>query len=185
MTPPAEGADAAIRNATALGPQQVGSVDLELAVRQLVEVAVRALSPGINDPHTAMSALDRLGAALCDVVPLHLPTGVWLRDGWPALIVPSIDYDGLADAMFHMIRQNAARSPAVLIRLLEVLTSVVSCERDATRVAALQRHADLVLGDAERNITTPPDLDDIRKRHERFTSVRQHGLRGYVNGLEA
>ena len=107
-TPPAEGADNAIRNATALGPQRVGSADLEFAVRQLVEVAVRALSPGINDPHTAMSVLDRLGAALCDVVPLHLPTGVFLRDGWPALVVPSIDYDGLVDAMFHMIRQNAA-----------------------------------------------------------------------------
>ncbi len=185
MTPPAEGAGSAIRNATALGPQQVGSVDLEFAVRQLVEVAVRALSPGINDPHTAMSVLDRLGAALCDVAPLYLPTGVWLRDGWPALVVPGIEYDGLTDAMFHMIRQNAARSPAVLIRLLEVLTSVVSCEHDATRVAALRRHADLVLGDAERNISTPPDLGDIRKRHERFTSVRRHGASGYVSGLEA
>ena len=73
LIPSAQGADAAIRNATALGPQRVGSADLEFAVRQLVEVAVRALSPGINDPHTAMSAADRLGAALCDIAPLHLP----------------------------------------------------------------------------------------------------------------
>ncbi len=175
MTPPAEGADAAIRNATALGPQRAGSADLEFAVRQLVEVAVRALSPGINDPHTAISALDRLGAALCDVVPLYLPTGVWLRDGWPALVVPSIDYDGLVDAMFHMIRQNAAGTAAVLIRLLEVLTSVVSCEHDAARVAALKRHADLVMGDAERDISTPADLGDVRKRHARFETMRQYG----------
>ena len=126
------GADAAIRNATALGPQRVSSADLEFAVRQLVEVAVRALSPGIDDPHTAISVLDRLGAALCDIVPLHLPTGVFLRDGWPALVVPSIDYDGLVDAMFHLIRQNAAGNAAVLIRLLEVLsvrTSVANITR--------------------------------------------------------
>jgi uncharacterized membrane protein len=182
MTPLAEGADAAIRNATALGPQRVRTADLEFAVRQLVEVAVRALSPGINDPHTAMSVLDRLGAALCDLVPLHLPTGVSLRDGWPVLVVPSIDYDGLADAMFHMIRQNAAGNAAVLIRFLEVLTAVVSCEHDPARVAALRRHADLVLGDAGRNISTPPDLDDVRKRHARFTAVLQHGPCGYTVG---
>ena len=143
---------------------------------------MRALSPGINDPHTAISVLDRLGAALCDVVPLHLSTGVFLRDGWPALVVPSIDYDGLVDAMFHMIRQNAAGNAAVLIRLLEVLTSVLSCEHNPTRVEALRRHADLVLGDAERNISTPADLDDIRKRHERFAAVRQYGPRGYIEG---
>jgi uncharacterized membrane protein len=92
-------------NATALGPQGVGSADLEFAVRQLVEVAVRALSPGVNDPHTAMSVLDRLGAGLCDIVPLHLPNGVHLRDDRVALMVPAIQYDGLLDAMFHMIRR--------------------------------------------------------------------------------
>ncbi|MGI8568077.1 MAG: DUF2254 domain-containing protein [Methylocella sp.] len=137
ITPPAEGTDAAIRNATALGPARVGSADLEFAIRQLVEVAVRALSPGINDPHTAMSALDRLGAALCDLVPLQLPTGVSLRKGSPALVVPSIDYDGLTDAMFHLIRQNASGSAAVLIRMLEVLSAVLGCERDPARAKTL------------------------------------------------
>ena len=116
------------------GPQRVSSADLEFAVRQLVEVAVRALSPGINDPHTAISVLDRLGAALCDIVPLHLPTGVSIGGGGPVLVVPSVDYGGLVDAMFHLIRQNAADSPAVLIRMQEVLSAVAGCERDPARV---------------------------------------------------
>lgn len=179
-TRPTDGADAAIRAATALGPQRVSSADLEFAIRQLVEVSVRALSPGINDPHTAIGVLDRLGAALCDLVPLHLRTGVSLRDGQPALVAASIDYDGLVDAMFHMIRQNAAAKPAVLIRLLEVLTAVVSCERAPARVQALRRHADLVLGDAERTISTPADLDDICRRHTHFTSVQLHGAAEYA-----
>ena len=157
MAPPVEAADAAIRTATALGAQRAGSADIEFAVRQLVEVAVRALSPGINDPHTAISVLDRLGAALCDVAPLHLSSGVSLREGRLALVVPSIDYDGLTDTMFHMIRQNGTHNPAVLIRMLEVLTAVISCERDPTRMAALERHAGLILDDAERNISTPAE----------------------------
>ena len=175
VTPAVEGAEAAVRKATALGGQRMSADDLEFAVRQLVEVAVRALSPGINDPHTAISVLDRLGAALCDAVPLHLSGGVTLRNGRAALIVPSVDYGGLTDAMFHMIRQNAAGSTAVLIRLIEVLGAVASCERAPERLQELQRHADLTLDDAGRGIANPADLEDVRRRHAWFGTVRLRG----------
>lgn len=175
LTKPVEGADVVIRDTTALGGQRVSSSDLEFAIRQLVEVAVRALSPGINDPHTAISILDRLGASLCAAMPLHLASGVTFRNGQPALVRPCIDYDGLVDAMFHLIRQNAAGSAAVLIRMLEVLTSVAGCERNPTRLAVLQRHADLIRGDAERDVSTPSDLDDLQRRYRKFVAVRQHG----------
>ncbi len=178
MTPPVEGAAAAIRDATAFGPQRVNAADLEFAVRQLVEVAVRALSPGINDPHTAMSALDRLGAALCEIEPLYLPTGVVMRAGRLALVVPNIQYEGLLDAMFDMIRQNASASAAVLIRMLDVLTAVVSAERDHGRMESLKGHADLVAGDARRTIGTPADLQDINLRHTAFLTMLKDGPLG-------
>ena len=184
VSPTVEGVDDAIRDATALGPQRVSSADLEFAIRQLVEVAVRALSPGINDPHTAMSVLERLGAALCELTPRHLPSGVSCKDGIPVLVVPRVDYDGLTDTMFHMIRQNAEGSAAVLIRMLEILTAVVSCEREPKRVASLQRHADLVLGDAERSIEAPADFDDLRKRHRRFALMRQGGPAVCIDGSD-
>ena len=130
---------------------------------------------GINDPHTAMSVLDRLGSALCDLVPRHLSLGVTLREGRPALVLPCVDYGGLTDAMFHMIRQNAAGTAPVLIRLIEVLSAVVACERNAARQVELRRHADLVLDDAERDVSTIADLGDIRKRHARFGMIRLHG----------
>ena len=178
MTPGVEGAAAAIRAATAVGGERVSAGDLEYAIRQLVEVGVRALSPGINDPHTAMSVLDRLGAALCDAAPLHLASGVSLHDGRAVLVVPAVGYGGLTDAMFHMLRQNAAGSAAVLIKLLDVLTAVAGCERDALRLAELQRHADLVLNDAGRDVATPADLGDVRQAHRRFAAVRRHGALG-------
>lgn len=168
LTREVDGADEAIGAATALASQRVSSDDLEYAVRQLVEVGVRALSPGINDPHTAIGVLDRLGAALCGIAGVRLPTGVVLRDGKPVLVVPAIDYGGLTDAMFHMIRQNGSASPAVLIRLIEVLTVVASCETSAARREVLKRHADLVLRDAERSIASPADLADVGRRHARF-----------------
>jgi uncharacterized membrane protein len=183
VKPRIEGAEDAIRSATALGPQRGSSADIEFSIRQLVEVAVRALSPGINDPLTAISVIDRLGAALCDLAPLHLPTGVLMAKGRPVLIVPSVDYDGLVDAMFHMIRQNGSRSPAVLIRILDVLTAVVTVERASRRLATLQRHADLVLDDASRQIKSPADLQDVRKRHCGFVAMKAHGALGHLQAM--
>jgi uncharacterized membrane protein len=165
---PVDAAEVAIERAMALGASRVSTADLEFAVRQLVEVAVRALSSGINDPHTAISVLDRLGASLCDIAPVFLPSGAHLRDGRPALVTPTVDYRGLCDSMFNMIRQNAAASPAVLIRTLEVLTAVASCERDPGRLAVLQRHADLILADAVRAVASPADLADVRDRRAAF-----------------
>ena len=175
VKPMVKGADEAIRSASALGPQRGSSADIEFAVRQLVEVAVRALSPGINDPLTAVSVVDRLGAALCDLVSCHLPTGVALEEGRPVLVVPSVNYDGLVDAMFHMIRQNGSSSPAVLIRILDALTAVVSVERSPERVVALRRHADLVLESAKRDIASPADLEDVRQRHRGFVAMKDGG----------
>ena len=175
MTPQVDGAEAAITNTTALAAERKSSDDLEFAVRQLVEVAVRALSPGINDPNTAIGVLDRIGAALCEIVPLHLRNGVYLRADRTVLVVPSIDYAGLVDAMFHMIRQNGAGKPSVIIRIMEILTAVVTCEHDPVRVAALQRHADLALVAADDNISMPADLEAVRASHKTFAATLQNG----------
>lgn len=165
MTPAVNDAADAIRQATALGPTRVSDQDVEFAVRQLVEVAIRALSPGINDPHTAIAVLDRLGSALCKCVPVHLLSGVHLRHNRVALIVSAINYDGLVDSMLHLIRQNAAGAPSVLMRMLEMLAAVASCEHDPSRLATLRRHADLVLADAARTVPNQADLAEIRSRY--------------------
>ena len=179
IEPPVGGAEHAIRRATALDGQRVSRGDLEFPVRQLVEIAVRALSPGINDPHTAIAVLDRLGAALCEIAPRYLPTGVTLRDDRAALVTPAIDYDGLTDAMFLQIRQNADGTASVLTRMLEVLTAVAGCERAPARLAALRHHADLILSDGTRSLDTPADTDDLRRRHERFVRVEREGAAAF------
>ena len=172
------GAEDAVRNATALGASRGSAGDAEYAVRQLVEVAVRALSLGINDPHTAMSVLDRLGAGLCDLAGAHLPSGVTLQDGKVTLVVPNANYGSLVDAMFHMIRQNAAGSTAVMIKLLDVLTAVMACENDADRKVVLLRHADLVWQDAQREIGNASDVADVGRRHATLKRTMSHGVLG-------
>ena len=167
-----EGAEDAVRGALTFGRRPAALQDLEYSIRQLVEIAVRALSPGINDPFTAGSVVDHLGDALCRVASRHLPTGAVVRDGQVVLVVPVTDYDGLCDAMFHMIRQNAAGSVHVLARMLDVLTRIVEVERLTDRTAELARHADLVLAAATRDAADPHDLADLASRHARFVKAR-------------
>jgi uncharacterized membrane protein len=180
-----EGAQEAVRNATALGPVQTASADPEFTVGQLVEVAVRALSPGINDPNTAKAVLDRLGSALCELAPRQLPTGVFMREGRVALVIPVVDYGRLTDTMFGLIRQNAAGSAAVLKHLLEVLTAVAGCERDPARAALLRHHACLVLVDAERSVENADDLADIRRSFATFEITRQDGTLAAFNASQS
>lgn len=171
MTVSVAGAEAAIRRNTALGASRGSSGDPEQTVRQLVEVAVRALSPGINDPHSAMSVLDRLGDALCDLAGKVIPNGVHEVDGKIALVVPNVSYRSLCDVMFHLIRQNSEGSTALLIKLLEVLAVVAACEPDPDRRAVLAEHAKLVSEDAQRTVGNLADRRDIQSRLSHFTHI--------------
>lgn len=170
-----EDVEVALNRALTFGRRPAALQDLEYSIRQLVEIAVRALSPGINDPFTAGSVVDHLGDALCRVAWRHLPSGTVVRDGRVVLVVPVTDYDGLCDAMFHMIRQNAAGSVHVLARMLDVLTRVAEVERLTDRTAELARHADLVLAAARRDVADPHDLADLEARYVRFTVTRMGG----------
>jgi uncharacterized membrane protein len=159
-----DGARDRIRAAFSLGPRQAAVQDLEFGVRQLVEIALRALSPGINDPFTAIAVLDRLGAALCEIAPRALPRSTLERDGRVVLHRQVTDYAGLCDAMFHMIRQNASGAPAVLIRLVETIARVMTVERRAERRAELLRHMELALSAGRLGLRDPADVAALEAR---------------------
>lgn len=163
-----EEAQKALAEAMALGQSRSVEQDLEFAVRQLVEIALRALSPGINDPFTAIGVLDRLGATLAGLNGRGLPDGVFRREERARLVRPSTDYAGLADAMFHMLRQAASSQPAVIIRLLEVLGGVAEVERDPLRRAVLARHADMARSAGLSGTRDAAARQAIRQRHAAF-----------------
>ncbi|MBW6398602.1 DUF2254 domain-containing protein [Roseomonas sp. HJA6] len=157
-------AAAAMQSAMILGPRPAAAQDLEFAVRQLVEVAVRALSPGINDPFTAIAVLDRLGAALCALAGRHLPPAVLLRQDVVVLYRRGTSYAGLCDAMFHMIRQAGAAHAAVLIRMIEVIDEALDVETDPSRREHLLRHVRLALVAGQSGIGDAAGRRDLDRR---------------------
>lgn len=148
-----------------LGDGRVAGQDLEYSARQLAEVAARALSPGTNDPMTAIDVIDRFGDALCTLKDRRWPSGLYQEGGQLRLMLPTSDFAGLLDTMFRMIRQYGADSPAVTVRLLEVLGQVGTCLEDPGRRQVLRRHADLVLEDALRVTENSGDRADLQARY--------------------
>ncbi|MGV3773812.1 MAG: DUF2254 domain-containing protein [Verrucomicrobiales bacterium] len=148
--------------------------DIDFQVHQLVEIAVRALSPGINDPFTAITCVDWLGAGLAQVAKRRLPTGI-LRDAGGAVRViyqPPL-FDRVLDAAFHQLRQHGASNVAVVLRLLEtllVLRKTVIAESEHQAVLA---HAEWIYRHSRKSWQAPVDKKLIRDRYLAVKSAKR------------
>ena len=105
----------ALRRAHITGPNRTLAQDLSFAVDQLVEIAIRALSPAVNDTFTALTCIDWLGASLCKATTRWRPISVH-RDshGYVRLITAHVSYRRLIERAFEKIRQAGrghARGP--------------------------------------------------------------------------
>lgn len=158
---------AAVRDTIVVGSQRTLAQDVEFAIDQLVEVAVRALSPGVNDPFTAIQCVERLGAALARLADGRIPSA-HRRDetGRLRVIVYPWSFDALLDAAFNQIRQHARTSVAVSIALLEAITSIAAVVRRPADRAALLAHAEMIERQASVAAPEPRDRADLRRRGE-------------------
>jgi uncharacterized membrane protein len=154
-----------------LGNQRTAAQDVEFSFQQLVEIAVRALSPGINDPFTAIACVDRLGSALCRLARRDMPSPLRFDEhGRLRLVAPGSTFAGIVDTCFNQIRQSARSNPAVAIRMLEAIVRIAGHLQHASDAACLQRHAAMILQGAREAV---PEVDDLRAVEARFTAAMQ------------
>lgn len=154
------------------GAQRTQTQDVEFAVDQLVEIAVRALSPSVNDPFTAMTCTDRLGAALCRFGQRDLPSP-YRFDAKDQLrvVAPSVNFDQLTDAAFGPIRLYGRASYLVGVRLLKVLIGIVPQVRRHQDLDALMEQAAWVDRDFRAALSADHDRRRIAQQYERFLQV--------------
>jgi len=167
------------------GDERTPTQDLEFAIRHLVEIALRALSPGINDPFTATVVIDQLRGSLSRVMGRSLPSET-LRDssGRVRVYRQVTTYEGLLDAALHQIRQAGSSHPAVLIHLLEAIARIAEHTRLDEQRGALCRHAKLIRGAAEREIAEPVDRRDIEQSFQRaMDACRRAGADSFSDGM--
>jgi len=134
-----------IQNAFLVGKVRTPEQDYEYGFRQLVEIALRALSPGINDPFTAMDSLDYLGAALQSAFSRPLPLSAHRdQDDNLRVIGRAASYPALVEAAFNQIRQAAVDRCDVSCRILEVIEATARVSEREDQQEALLKQAILV-----------------------------------------
>ena len=159
----------ALSKAHVTGPHRTLVQDPVFAIDQLVEIAIRALSAAVNDTFTALTCIDWLSAGLGRVSGRVLDEGVY-RDssGNVRLIESDPSYARMVNRAFDKIRQAARGMPAVLIRLIDSLGSIMLDTTTAEQRVVLRRQADMLLRLSEETVTDPNDLEEIRFRYRRI-----------------
>jgi len=161
------------------GNERTPTQDLEFPIRHLVEIALRALSPGINDPFTATVVIDRLRGALSRAMGRRLPAET-LRDesGCMRVYRQVTTYEGLLDAAFHQIRQAGSSHPAILIHMLEAIARIAEHTHLEEQCGALLRHARLIEAAAKRDVADAADRQDIEQSFVRAVGACERARAG-------
>jgi uncharacterized membrane protein len=157
----------ALRTAHITGSSRTLAQDLAFAIDQLVEIAIRALSPAVNDTFTALTCIDWLGDSLCKITERWRPLRVH-RDGhgFVRVITAHVSYERLVERSFDKIRQAGRGMPAVLIRQLETLTKIVEQSGDADERELLLEQAAMVLRASDESVPEPADRADVEQAHK-------------------
>lgn len=154
-----------ICNQFVIGKTKDGDQDLEFSIHQMVEIAARALSPGVNDPYTAMTCIDNLTATMCHMSQIDFPSKYRIdAEKTLRIIANTTDFEGLLDAAFNQIRQFSAGSPAVIIRLMEAQIIIYGFVTKESHIKAVMKHAKMILNIGKQSIKEQMDLNDLEER---------------------
>ena len=128
----------ALRNAITFAEQRTFTQDPKYAIRLLVDVAIRALSPAINDPTTATQALDEIGDLLVRLGLRRIEIGAFHDNGGTLrLVVPFPSWEDLTMLSFEEIRHYGSSSVQVMRRMSALLTDLISVLPEARRPALI------------------------------------------------
>jgi uncharacterized membrane protein len=157
-----------------VGPNRTLTQDLGFAIDQLVEIAIRALSPAVNDTFTALNCIDWLGDCLCRAVLEPLPDGIYRdRRGIVRLIEPVITLERLVKGATDKIRQAGTGMPAIYIRQLENLAKLMAAVRTGEQRDVVLRHADMILHASEESVPEAADRQDVQAAYDGLVAAAQ------------
>lgn len=156
-----------VEHAFTFGSTRTATQDPQFLIDELVEIGLRALSPGINDPFTAITALHWMGAAIAELGRRDLrrrcqdhPEGMRVHP------LPE-PFEHFLARGFGAIRSAVATSPVAARVMLDTLRSAAAPIANEGRKAMLREHGDLLIEQA-RLALDGPDLADVEARYSAF-----------------
>ncbi|NNL67155.1 MAG: DUF2254 domain-containing protein, partial [Myxococcales bacterium] len=163
---------AALIAAFVTGPERTPRQDVLFPALELVEVAVRALSPGLNDPYTAVRCVDQLHAALVSFGQRELPVARRVDEhGRLRMVAAPVDFGRFCDTVFDGLRPHVARDANCAVHLLEAVAETLpQLPREADR-AVLRRHAEALRAPAIASARDDRDRGRIAHAADRSGAV--------------
>jgi len=159
--------DNEIRNTFHLGNQRTPTQDVEYAVNQLTEMAVRAMSPAINDPFTAMTCLDYIGAGLALFVRQGaISPNIYDSRGQLRFMFDPVTFDELLSAAFDMLRHASADNASLLLHMLQTINVIGDDTKSPEARQMLLRHVTLIQVESETGSLVEGDRQSIRRSSE-------------------
>lgn len=156
----------AIRQAVVVGSERTFAQDLEFGIRQLVELGLRALSPGINDPFTAIVVIDCLMSGLARLYRRELEASALCDADQTLRVMRQVsDYEGLVGAAFDQLRQAARSAPSVLIHLIDSIGRLATAAQTTAERAPLISQLDAILATARSSEWVAHDQAILERRY--------------------
>lgn len=148
------GLDRLVHDRVQLGPERTMNQDVAFGVRQLVDIAVKSLSTGMNNPSTAVETLAQLSTVLCRLSTRRLGTVVATdEDGQVRAILPRPEFGDYLHLFADQIMRYGGEEPAVVIALLGALADVAEqIDGYSDRAAAIAEQVDRALEVAAREL---------------------------------
>jgi uncharacterized membrane protein len=154
----------ALARAHITGPYRTLTQDVSFGIDQLVEIAIRALSPAVNDTFTAITCVDWLGDSLCTIARRWHPARVHRDDqGFIRVIAAQPSYERLVQRSFEKIRQASMGMPAIMIRQLDAIAQIMTETSGPGQRRVLLDQAGMIQRASERTVSEEADRADVRR----------------------
>ena len=169
-TPPEREITAALQAAYSIDRHRTLNQDCAFGIRQIVDMALRALSPGTNDTTTAVMCVDYLTAILARLAPRNFPSSYRYEEGELRVIAMAPTFAGLVAESFDQIRGSAQGNVAVMLRILGALQTIASLTASPGRRRVLREQVEYIGELADHTVESAHD----RARFEsRLAQVRE------------
>ncbi len=150
-----------------MGNQRTPTQDIEYAVDQIAEVAIRAMSPAINDPFTAMNCIDHFSAGLVLFIEKEPPQpAIYDSNGQLRMVYEPIDFNELLNAAFDMLRHASCDNAFVLLRMLDAFEEIGQKTQNVEQRQELVRQVKMVQAESNVGNLISVDREAIRQRSE-------------------
>ncbi len=149
--------------------------DIAFGIRQMVDIAIKAIGPSINDPYSATQAVQHLSVLLVELTARNLQREVLAdANGVARVFIPVSDFANYLDLVCSHVRQEAAGRPRVMVALLRLLEDVAATTENPAHARAVAHQIHLILIDARREIAQEADLEEL----ERVAAMAEKALGG-------